>query len=181
MPRAGLTRDRIIEAAGTLADEQGFDSVTMAALSRVFNVRLPSLYAHLASADDLKQGIALLALDRLAETTEEAIAGRSGKDALMALADAHRDFARKHPGLFQAARYPLARESAAASGGARLAKISHAMLRGYDLDEEARVHATRFIGAFVLGFSLLELAGASNTARRMPNCPGRAASMASMP
>lgn len=159
MPRAGLTRDKIIEAAGKLADEQGFESVTMAALSRLFNVRLPSLYAHLASADDLKKGIALLALQRLAEATEQAIAGRSGKDALTALVGAHRDFARKHPGLFQAARYPLDPESAGASGGARLARINHAMLRGYDLDDEARVHATRFIGAFVLGFSLLELAG----------------------
>ncbi|HEY4200229.1 MAG TPA: TetR/AcrR family transcriptional regulator [Devosiaceae bacterium] len=159
MPRAGLTRDKIIEAAGKLADDQGFDSVTMAALSRLFNVRLPSLYAHLASSDDLKKGIALLALHRLAETTEEAIGGRSGKDALIALVDAHRDFARKHPGLFQAARYPLDPESAAGSGGARLAKVNHAMLRGYDLGDEGRVHATRFIGAFVLGFSLLDLAG----------------------
>jgi hypothetical protein len=33
------------------------------------------------------------------------------------------------------------------------------MLRGYALGEEDRVHATRLIGSFVLGFSLLELAG----------------------
>ena len=159
MPRAGLTRDRIIEAAAALADEQGFDTLTLAALARVFNVRLPSLYGHLANSDDLKKGVALLALGLLAERAEEAIAGRSGREALIALANAHRDFARQHTGLFQAARYPLDPDSIADSGAMRLSRANHAMLRGYDLDEEGRVHATRLIGAFVLGFSLLELAG----------------------
>lgn len=159
MPRAGLTRDRIIEAAATLADEQGFDTVTLTALARVFHVRLPSLYGHLANSDDLRKGVALHALRLLAERTEEAIAGRSGREALIALTNAHRDFARQHIGLFQAARYPLDADSIADSGAMRLSRASHAMLRGYDLDEEGRVHATRLIGSFVLGFSLLELAG----------------------
>lgn len=159
MPRAGLTRDKIIEAASTLADEQGFDNLTLAAIARLFSVRLPSLYAHVASVHELKKGVALLALQRLAERTEEAVAGRAGKDALIALVDTHRNFAQEHPGLFQASRYPLDGESAARSGGARLARLNHAMLRGYDLGDEDRVHATRLIGSFVLGFSLLELAG----------------------
>lgn len=159
MPRAGLTSDKIIEAASRLADEQGFDSLTLAALARLFDVRLPSLYAHVASVHELKKGVALLALRRLAERVETAVAGRAEKDALVALADTHRNFAREHPGLFHAARYPLDEESAARSGGARLAWLNHAILRGYDLEEEDRVHATRLIGAFVLGFSLLELAG----------------------
>lgn len=159
MPRAGLTRGKIIHAAAKLADEQGFDSVTLAAIARLFGVRLPSLYTHVASVHELKTGVALLALEHLAERTEAALAGRAGKDALIALADTHRGFAQEHPGLFQASRYPLDRESAAGSGGARLARVNHAMLRGYDLEEEDRVHATRLIGAFVLGFSLLEGAG----------------------
>lgn len=159
MSRVGLTREKIIEAAANLADEKGFDHLTLAAIARLFNVRLPSLYAHLVSLDDLKKGVALLALQRLAEKTEEAIAGRSGKDALIGLANAHRSFAQEHLGLFQAARYPLDVENAARSGGARLAGLNHAMLRGYNLHYEDRVHATRLIGAFVLGFSLLELAG----------------------
>lgn len=159
MPRAGLTRDKIIVAAGKMADEQGFEVVTLAAMARQFQVRLPSLYAHLASSNDLKKGIALLALRRLAQTVEDAVAGRSRKDALIAFVEAHRGFAREHPGLFQAARYPLDPEGARGSGGARIAKVSLAMFRGYHLDDEDGVHATRLIGSFVLGFSLLELSG----------------------
>ncbi len=157
--RAGLNKDKIIAAAGRLADDEGFESLTLAAVARIFDVRLPSLYGHVANLHELKKGVGLLALDSLAERTEEAIAGRAGKDALVALVNTHRDFARQHPGLFQASRYPLDAQSAALSGGARLARVNHAMLRGYSLRDEDRVHATRLIGSFVLGFSLLELAG----------------------
>lgn len=159
VPRVGLTRDKIIEAASKLSDEEGFDSLTLASIARLFGVRLPSLYGHVASVHALKTGVALLALQRLAERTEEAVAGRAGKDALAALVDTHRGFAREHPGLFHASRYPLDGESAAESGGARLARVYHATLRGYGLGDADRVHATRLIGSFVLGFSLLELAG----------------------
>jgi AcrR family transcriptional regulator len=154
-----LSKDKIIAAAAVLADGEGFDSLTLAAVARLFDVRLPSLYGHVASVDELKKGVALLALHSLAERTEEAVAGRAGKDALIALVNTHRDFAKQHPGLFEASRYPLDGQSAALSGGARLARVYHAMLRGYALAEEDRVHATRLIGSFVLGFSLLELAG----------------------
>lgn len=159
MPRAGLTRDRLIEAGAILADEQGFEALTLAALARQFGVRLASLYSHLQNSDDLKTGIALLALSKLADRADEAVAGRAGKDALFALADIHRAFARQHPGLFQAARYPLDPPTAAGSGGARLSRTIQAMLRGYALTDENRVHATRLLGSFFLGFSLLELAG----------------------
>jgi AcrR family transcriptional regulator len=159
VPRAGLTSEKIVEAAATLADEHGFDSLTLAAIARLFGVRLPSLYAHVANVHELKRGVALLGLERLAEQTEAAVAGRAGKDALVALLDTHHDFAQQHPGLFQASRYPLDGESAARSGGARLARLNHAMLQGYDLSDEDLVHATRMIGSFVLGFSLLEISG----------------------
>ena len=159
MPRAGLTRERIVEAGARLADEQGFEALTLAQLARQFGVKLASLYSHIQNSDDLKKGVALLALARLADRADEAVAGRSGKDALVALANVHRVFAQEHPGLFQAARYPIDAASAAESGGARIARIHHAMLRGYTLTEANRVHATRLLGSFFLGFSLLELAG----------------------
>lgn len=159
MPRIGLTREKLIEAAGVIADESGFERLTLSALARLYRVRLPSLYSHVSSSKDLKLGVALLALEKLAAMAEEAIAGRSGKDALRAMANVHRVFARLHPGLFHAARYPIDPASALGSGGARLATISLAMLRGYGLEGEDSVHAVRLFGSFVLGFSLLEAAG----------------------
>lgn len=159
MARAGLTPDRLIDAGARLADEAGFDAVTPSALAKIFDVRVASLYSHVASANELKVRLALHALDTLADRIAAAVAGRSGKDALMALAKAYRDFSRQHPGLFVAARHPLDDDAAARSGGARIAQSTRAVLRGYGLGEPAETHALRLLGSVFLGFLTLEQAG----------------------
>ena len=159
MPRAGLSWEKLIQAGAALADSEGFSALTLAALARQFDVKLASLYAHVRNSDDLKAGVALQALDLLAQWAEAAIAGRAGKEAVVALADVHRRFAGEHPGLFEAARFPLSAEQAAGSGGVRLARTMLAALRGYGLSEADQVHAVRLLGSFFLGFSLLERSG----------------------
>jgi len=168
MARVGLTRARLIETAAELADKDGFYALTLAALARNFDVQVASLYSHVAGLEDLKTGVALHALSVLAGRTEEAVAGRAGRDALFALATIHREFAHEHPGLFEAARYRLDGEAAAASGGARLSRMIEAVLRGYALEGDGRVHATRFLGSFLLGFPLLETAGSFDHSRPGP-------------
>ncbi|MFF0371753.1 hypothetical protein [Micromonospora sp. NPDC005087] len=56
------------------------------------------MYAHLKNSHDLKIRIALFALEELADRVADAVAGRAGRDALAAFADAYRDYAREHPG-----------------------------------------------------------------------------------
>lgn len=156
MARAGLTIDRLVEAGARLADASGFEAVTPSALARLFDVKVASLYSHVAGADDIKERLALYALDRLADRVADAIAGRAGREALVALADAHRDFCKAHPGLFAAARHPLDGAAAARSGGARIARSTRAVLRGYGLDDDAQTHAIRLLGSVFLGFAILE-------------------------
>ncbi len=159
MARAGLTVERLVHAGAKLADEAGFDAVTPSALARLFDVQVASLYSHVKSAGELKTLVALFALDQLADRAAEAVAGHSGKDALAALANVHRDFATEHPGLFAASRYPLDAAAAASSGGLRLAQLMRAVLRGYHLAEPDQTHAVRLIGSVLLGFTTLELGG----------------------
>ncbi|MEU6404347.1 TetR/AcrR family transcriptional regulator [Streptomyces sp. NPDC046985] len=159
MPRAGLTADRLIRAGADLADEVGFDQVTVSALARRFDVKVASLYSHLKNSQDLKTGIALLALEELADRTADALAGRAGKDALAAFAGVYRDYARAHPGRYAAARLPLDAETAAASAGVRHAQMMRAVLRGYDLAEPDQTHAVRLLGSVFHGYVSLELAG----------------------
>lgn len=159
MARAGLTRERVVRAGAALADQSGFETLSLTALASQFEVKVASLYAHIQSAHDLKTQIALLALASIADQAAEAVAGRSGKDALVALANVHRDFARAHPGLFAASRYPLEPALAASSGGVRLAQMMRAVLRGYALGDTDQTHAIRLLGSVFLGFATLELAG----------------------
>lgn len=159
MVRAGLTPERLTEAGAELADEVGFEQVTVSALARRFDVRVASLYSHVRNSQDLKTRIALLALTELADRAAEALAGRAGKDALTALANVYRDYAREHPGRYAAAQLRLDPRTAAASAGVRHAQMTRALLRGYDLTEPDQTHAVRLLGSVFHGYVSLELGG----------------------
>lgn len=159
MARAGLTADRLTRAAAELADEQGTDQVTLSALARRFDVKVASLYSHVTSSADLRTRLALLALDEMAVRLADALAGRSGRDALVAFADVYRDYAREHPGRYAASRFDLDDETAARSAGPRQAELTRAVLRDYGLQGDDQTHAVRLLGSLVHGFVDLELSG----------------------
>lgn len=157
--RAGLSPERLTLAGAELADEAGFDQVTLSALARRFDVKAASLYSHLKNSHELKTRIALFALEELADQVAHAVAGRAGKDALTAFANAYRDYARAHPGRYEAARFRLDPQTAAASAGVRHAQMTRAILRGYDLAEPDQTHAVRMLGSVFHGYASLEAAG----------------------
>ncbi len=159
MARAGITPDRLVQAGAELADRVGFDEVTVSAIARHFNVKVPSLYSHVRNSHDLRTRIALLALTELADRSAAALAGRAGKDALVALGNAYRDYAREHPGRYTAARMRLDPQTAAASAGPRHSQMIRAVLLGYHLHETDQTHAVRLVGSTFHGYISLELAG----------------------
>jgi AcrR family transcriptional regulator len=159
MARAGITGERLTETAAELADEIGFDKVTVSAVARRLGVKDPSLYAHIENARELKVRVALLALEELADKAAAALAGRAGKDALVAFANAYREYAKKHPGRYAAAQFELDPETAANSAAPRHAEMTRAILRGYDLPEPDQTDAVRFLGGTFHGYVSLELAG----------------------
>ncbi|MDT0489104.1 TetR/AcrR family transcriptional regulator [Streptomyces sp. NPDC012600] len=159
MANAGPAAERVVRAGAELADEIGFEYVTPSELARRLGVRTASLYSHVKNAHDLKTKIALLALEELADRASTALAGRAGRDALTAFADAYRDYAYEHPGRFTAARFRLDPEAAAASAGVRHARMMRAILRGYDLAEPQQTHAVRLLGSVFNGYVGLEAAG----------------------
>ena len=159
MARVGLTTERLTRAGAELADEVGFDKVTLTALAKRFDVKVASLYSHLKNSQDLKTKIALLALEELAGQGAAALAGRAGKDALTAFANVYRTYAREHPGRYAATQLRLDPETAAASAGGRHAQMMRAILRGYDLTEPDQTNAVRLLGSVFHGYVSLEMGG----------------------
>ncbi|TDC45205.1 TetR/AcrR family transcriptional regulator [Actinomadura sp. KC345] len=160
MARAGVNAERLTLAAAELADEIGFDNVTVTALARRFGVREASLYSHVRNMRDLRVRVALFALAELADAAGAALAGRSGKDALVAFADAYRDYARAHPGRYAASRLSLDPETAATSAAVRHVEMTRAILRGYRVPESDHIDAIRLLGSTFHGFVSLEAAEA---------------------
>ncbi|WP_405901100.1 WHG domain-containing protein [Streptomyces sp. NBC_00727] len=160
MVRAGLTTDRVVVAAADLADGTGFDKVTISALARGFGVKDASLYSHVKNLDDLRTRVALLAAEEFIDRIEAAVAGRAGKDALVAFADAYRTFALEHPGRYAATQYRVDPAIVAeAPAYHRTLRTTSAMLRAYGLTEPDLTDAVRLLRSTFHGFTTLEADG----------------------
>src|SRR5436190_23282616 len=61
-PRLPLTRERILQAALEVADEQGIEAVTMRKLGQLLGFEAMSLYNHVANKNDVLDGILDLVL-----------------------------------------------------------------------------------------------------------------------
>ncbi|MFI9846796.1 TetR/AcrR family transcriptional regulator [Nonomuraea sp. NPDC051941] len=159
MARAGVTPERLTRAAADLADEIGFQNVTVSALARGFGVKPAALYAHVKDAQDLRFRVRELAMGELADRVAAALAGRAGKEALVAFANAYRDYAKEHPGRYAAAQLELDPVAAATSAAGRHAELARALLRGYDLSDPDQTDAIRLLGGTFHGYVSLETTG----------------------
>ncbi|MBD0424767.1 WHG domain-containing protein [Streptomyces sp. TRM S81-3] len=166
MPRAGLSADRVVAAAADLADEAGFENVTLSALARHFGVKDASLYTHVRNLQELRTRVALLAGAEMIEEIAQAVAGRAGKDALAAFADAYRQYALRHPGRYAATQIPVDQSLVAHSPALRrTAEITYGMLRAYGLGEPDLTDAVRLLRSTFHGYCALEAAGAFGAPR----------------
>ena len=159
MPRANLSTPVVISAAAELADEVGFEVATLSAVARRLNVQTASLYNHVRDRAELLAGLHELALTELADRIADAVAGKAGRAALVGLAEAQRTFAHEHPGRWAALQQPASATTAASPGAVRVATLTLAVLRAYDVPEVELVHVVRFVGATVNGFLALERSG----------------------
>jgi AcrR family transcriptional regulator len=149
----------VITEAATLADENGFDAVTLSAVARRLGVRTPSLYSHVRDRDALLDGISGLALAELATRIGEALAGRSGRDALEAFAAAYRTYARENPGRWQSLQRRAGDVVVWSAAAREVVALTGALLRGYPIPENEHVHVVRLLGSTINGFLALERNG----------------------
>ena len=160
MARAGLTADRVVAAAADLADEVGFENVSLSALARGFGVKDASLYSHVRNLQDLRTRVAFLAGAELIDRIAVAVAGRAGRDALGAFADAYRAYALEHPGRYAATQIRIDQSLIADSPALRrTAEITYGMLRAYGLEEPDLTDAVRLLRSTFHGFCALESSG----------------------
>lgn len=160
VPRAGLGRERVVVEAARVADEVGYQQLTLAAIAQRFGVALPSLYKHVTGLDGVQRGVAVLALRELGEQLAGATDGRRRDDALRAMATAYRDYAHAHPGRYAATlRAPDPTDAAHMEAGEAAVRVVYALLESYGIRGGDAVDATRSVRAALHGFVALESAG----------------------
>jgi AcrR family transcriptional regulator len=157
--RAALTPASVVAEAADLADEEGFDAVTLSAVARRLGVRTPSLYSHVRDREALLDGVTGLALAELAARIGEAIAGRAGRDALDAFTAAHRAYAREAPGRWQALQRRAGEDVVRSAAAREVVALTAAVLRGYPIPVDEHVHVVRLLGSTINGYLALERSG----------------------
>lgn len=161
VPRNGLTPASVTEAGAMLADEIGFDQLSMGPLAERLGVKAPSLYKHVDSLADLTRRIAVLAATELGDAIRDATQGRSDSEALAAAARTMLKYIREHPGRYTAVNSARATgpDDPLIAARSRLLDSFAAVLRGYRLDPKEEIHALRMLRSTMHGFATLDVAG----------------------
>lgn len=147
-----LDRDTLIAAAAELADTNGWNELTMSKVAEMVNRHVSSLYSHVDDLDALRREVVLLAVTEIGDVVWEASIGRSGADALTAIAQAERNFARLHPGRMAALRAHLGVDDSEFRDQAlRIAVPIRTVLASFGLNEQQVPIAHRVFSATVRG------------------------------
>lgn len=158
--RRGLSPDVVVDAAQRLIDSEGTAALTLSRLAAELEVRPPSLYKHVDGLADLETRLRVRAIDGLRDALAAACVGRSGRDAVRAMAGAYRGFGTTHPGLL-ALTVPESEtgDEGVRAAGRRVVDVVLQVLAGFGLTGPAALHATRTLRAALHGFTVLEISG----------------------
>lgn len=156
--RRQLDRQCVVERAAALADALGnVQNVTLTLLAADLDIRVPSLYNHIANLDDLHDALALYAVQQLLIRLRAASAGQAGSAALLAVAAAYRRFAQEHRGIYPLTlRAPAPDDSALIALAQELLQMLLLLFASFGIQGEDAIHAVRGLRALLHGFTSLE-------------------------
>ncbi|MCO5971837.1 TetR/AcrR family transcriptional regulator [Actinoallomurus soli] len=160
MPRVGLTPDRVVAEAATVADEVGLDRLTLAAVAQRCRVSLPGLYKHVDGLEAVKRDVALLGIRELTDSVTRAAVGLTGRDSLRAASRAYRAYALAHPGRYAASvQAPAPGDEEYTMVSDQAVAVAAAAISGYGLQGADLIHAIRMWRTVCHGLVSLETAG----------------------
>lgn len=159
-PRAGLDEAAVLSAAAELVDEEGIEGLNLSRLAERLGVRSPSLYKHVKGLEAVQRGVALEGVRAIAREMAQAAVGKAGDEAMRAIAEAYRAYAKAHPGLYAATlRAPDPGDREWSQASEEVLAVIVRVLAPYGLDAEGELHAIRGLRSLVHGFASLESRG----------------------
>jgi AcrR family transcriptional regulator len=146
--RTPLSRERVLRAAIALADEGGFESLTMRKLAKELGVEAMSLYNHVANKDDLLDGM----VDVVFAEIELPSTDGDWRAAMRRRAVSTREALNRH-------RWAIGLMEGRSSHGPANLSLHNAVLgclRAAGFSLEMTVHAYSVQDSYIYGFALQE-------------------------
>jgi AcrR family transcriptional regulator len=146
--RTPLNRERVLRAAVALADQGGFESLTMRNLAKEVGVEAMSLYNHVANKDDLLDGMIDLVFGEIELPSTDV----DWKTAMRRRAVSTREALNRH-------RWAIGLMEGRSSHGPANLSLHNAVLgclRAAGFSMEMTVHAYSVQDSYIYGFALQE-------------------------
>lgn len=161
--RAGLDTAIVVQAAADLVNSEGIEALSLGKLAVRLGVRTPSLYNHVDGLPGLQRALTLLNVRTLGDCLDNAVLGKAGAAAVMALAQAYRAYIKECPGLYtislRAAGTQTPGDPDLLAAEDRVVRIALAAVAAFGLHGADALHAVRGLRSVVHGFATLEVAG----------------------
>ncbi|MFE3629255.1 TetR/AcrR family transcriptional regulator [Streptomyces goshikiensis] len=150
-----LSRDLIVEAAGTLVDAEGLEAVSTRRLAAALGVSGPSLYNHFRTKDEILDAVADAVSARVDLSMFDAADGRGWRAALHDWAHSYRGALSDHPNIVPV----LARGPGRRPAGLRVADAVFGAMTaaGWPPAQATRIGA--LMRYFILGSAVASFAG----------------------
>ena len=164
MPRRDrLDKEAVVNAAAELVNAEGLDTLNLHRLADKLGVQTPSLYNHVNGLAGLTRDLALKSVQMLGECMADAAMGKSGDEAVMAVAQAYRYYIKQRPGLYMASlrfnHATIQDDAELLDAEERVVRVVVAVVGSYGLSGNDALHAVRGLRSVVHGFATLEVAG----------------------
>jgi AcrR family transcriptional regulator len=161
MPRRGLNKEVVTAAAIRLIEEKGLSNFSLNELAKSLDIKPASLYSHIQSIDALLTDIGIIAVRQMVAIEKEAIAGKSGDEALFALASAYRKFAKEHYELYLLVmNIPKGNNPVLEMAAEEIMEPILDVLNSYGISKEMQMHYQRSLRSMMHGFVAHEEYGA---------------------
>lgn len=156
-----LNRERVVGKAIEMADSGGNPAaVTLTALAADLDIRVPSLYNHIESLNDLYGAMAEVGLQQVTDRLRQAAVGKTGREALLSIALAYREYAHEHPGVYPlTVRAPSPGDEKLTALAQELLQLLVLVLASMGIHGDDAYHAVRGLRSILHGFTALEVAG----------------------
>ena len=156
--RKKITQERIIDATLEIVEEKGIAGVTIKNTAIQLGIKPPSLYNNVENLEDLLDIAANRSMRNLYEKLLTASIGLEKKEALWAIAQEYRNFAKNNPGQYELAQKVNVWNSEETKQiSEQIVAIFLKILQKYTLSEEEAIHFIRVLRSYLHGFTLLEI------------------------
>lgn len=157
MPRTRIDLNSVITAAIDLIDTAGLEALTLSNVAEALEVRPSALYTHVDGAGHLHYVVAVAATDNLTSTIRNAAIGVAGRDAVVAVAQAYREFARQNPGQYAATLSPPTADDARLDEACdNLLEVLVMVFQSLGLSEQQAANAAMSMRSMLHGFLALQ-------------------------